>query len=96
MTKDLIDQSLIYKELGLSPIWLANSKKEEVKKKSTINDSPIFFLKRFMLENLNYLLIAPNFDLSNENEFNLFKKISSYLDTLSDDEEQQNNIKQTK
>ena len=55
MTKDLIDQSLIYEELGLSPIWLANSKKEEVKKKSTINDSPIFFLKRFMLENLNYL-----------------------------------------
>ena len=95
MTKDLIDQSLIYEELGLSPIWLANSKKEEVKKKSTINDSPIFFLKRFMLENLNYLLIAPNFDLSNENEFNLFKKISSYLDTLSDNEEQQNNIKQT-
>ena len=25
----------------------------------------------------------------------MFKKISSYLDTLSDDEEQQNNIKQT-
>ena len=95
MTKDLIDQSLIYEELGLSPIWLATSKKEEFKKKLTSNDSPIFFLKRFMLENLNYLLIAPNFDLSNENEFNLFKKISSYLDTLSDDEEQQNNIKQT-
>ena len=95
MTKDLIDQSLIYEELGLSPIWLATSKKEEFKKKLTSNDSPIFFLKRFMLENLNYLLIAPNFDLSNENEFNLFKKISSYLDTLSDNEEQQNNIKQT-
>ena len=94
MTKDLIDQSLIYEELGLSPIWLATSKKEEFKKKLTSNDSPIFFLKRFMLKNLNYLLIAPNFELSKENEFNLFKKISLYLDTLSDDEEQQNNIKQ--
>ena len=49
-----------------------------------------------MLKNLNYLLIAPNFELSKENEFNLFKKISLYLDTLSDDEEQQNNIKQIK
>ena len=95
MTKDLIDQSLIYEELGLSPIWLATSKKEEVKKKLTSNDSVKFFLKKIMIQNFNYLLIAPIFDLSNENEFNLFKKISSYLDTLSDNEEQQNNIKQT-
>ena len=69
--------------------------KDLIDQSLTSNDSVKFFLKKIMIQNLNYLLIAPIFELSNENEFNLFKKISSYLDTLSDDEEQQNNIKQT-
>ncbi|MAS00185.1 MAG: hypothetical protein CMH24_02320 [Nitrosomonadales bacterium] len=95
MTRDLLDNSIIMEELGLSPIWLSASKKEVVKKELASDDLR-FYLKKIVLQNINYLLIAPIYNSSNENELNLFIRICSYLDTLSNNSDQLNDIKQIK
>ena len=84
MNKDVIKESLIYDELGLSPIWLTLPKKVEVKKEQLSTKGHIFNLKKIELDDLNVLFVAPIFNSSDTIELELFKKISAYLDTLSD------------
>ena len=38
MNKDIINESLIYNELGLSPIWVTLSKKDEVESNKLANN----------------------------------------------------------
>jgi len=83
MNKDIIKEPLIYDELGLSPIWLTLPKKVEVKKKQLPTKDYIFNLKKIELDDLNVLFIAPIFNSFDTIELELFKKISTYLDTLS-------------
>ena len=83
MNKDIIKESLIYDELGLSPIWLTLPKKVEVKKKQLPTKEYIFNLKKIELDDLNVLFIAPIFNSFDTIELELFEKISAYLDTLS-------------
>ena len=83
MNKDIIKESLIYDELGLSPIWLTLPKKVEVKKEQLSTKGHIFNLKKIELDDLNVLFVAPIFNSSDTIELELFKKISTYLDTLS-------------
>ena len=83
MNKDIIKEPLIYDELGLSPIWLTLPKKVEVKKKQLPTKEYIFNLKKIELDDLNVLFIAPIFNSFDTIELELFKKISTYLDTLS-------------
>ena len=83
MNKDVIKESLIYDELGLSPIWLTLPKKVEVKKEQLSTKGHIFNLKKIELDDLNVLFVAPIFNSSDTIELELFKKISTYLDTLS-------------
>jgi len=83
MNKDIIKEPLIYDELGLSPIWLTLPKKVEVKKKQLPTKGYIFNLKKIELDDLNVLFIAPIFNSFDTIELELFKKISTYLDTLS-------------
>jgi DNA polymerase III psi subunit len=83
MNKDVIKESLIYDELGLSPIWLTLPKKVEVKKEQLSTKGHIFNLKKIELDDLNVLFVAPIFNSSDTIELELFKKISNYLDTLS-------------
>ena len=47
MTRDLLDNSIIMEELGLSPIWLSASKKE-VAKKELASDDLRFYLKMIL------------------------------------------------
>ena len=83
MNKDIIKEPLIYDELGLSPIWLTLPKKVEVKKEQLSTKGHIFNLKKIELDDLNVLFVAPIFNSSDTIELELFKKISTYLDTLS-------------
>jgi len=83
MKKEIINESLIYDELGISPIWLTLPKKVEVKKEQVSTKGHVFNLKKIELDNLHVLLVAPIFNLSNTVELELFKKISAYFDTLS-------------
>ena len=83
MNKDVIKESLIYDELGLSPIWLTLPKKVEVKKEQLPTKGQILNLKKIELDDLNILFIAPIFNSFDTIELELFKKISTYLDTLS-------------
>ena len=83
MNKGIIKESLIYDELGLSPIWLTLPKKVEVKKEQLPTKGQIFNLKKIELDDLNVLFIAPIFNSFDTIELELFKKISTYLDTLS-------------
>jgi DNA polymerase III psi subunit len=83
MNKDIIKEPLIYDELGLSPIWLTLPKKVEVKKEQLSTKGHIFNLKKIELDDLNVLFVAPIFNSSDTIELELFKKISNYLDTLS-------------
>ncbi len=96
MNEDLVNDSLIYDELGLSPIWLTLSEKEEAKENFVSDNSYVFYLKRIQSHNHNVLFIAPSFNLSDTSEFNLFKKISTYLDTLSDKSNQLSKLKKVK
>jgi DNA polymerase III psi subunit len=84
MNKDIIKESLIYDELGLSPIWVTLPKTVEVKKEQLSTKGNIFNLKKIELDDLNVLFVAPIFNSSDTIELELFKKISAYLDTLSD------------
>jgi len=84
MNKDIINESLIYDELGLSPIWVILSKKDEVESNQLATNLSVFYLKTIKLDNHNILFIAPIFNSSDTIELELFKKISVYLDTLSD------------
>jgi hypothetical protein len=93
MNEDLVNNSLIYDELGLSPVWLTLSEKKEVKESFISDNLHVFYLKRIQLNSHNVLFIAPGFNLSDTSEFNLFKKISTYLDTLSDKSNQLNKPK---
>jgi len=83
MNEDIIKDSLIYDELGLSPIWLTLPKKVEVKKEQLLTKGHTFNLKIIELGDLNVLFVAPIFNSSDTIELELFKKISAYLDTLS-------------
>jgi len=83
MNKDIIKESLIYDELGLSPIWITLPKKVDIKKKQLPTKGHKFNLKKIELDGLIVLLVAPIFNLSDTVELELFKKISAYLDTLS-------------
>ena len=96
MNKDIIEEPLIYDELGLSPIWLTLPKKVEVKKEQLPTKGQIFNLKKIELDDLNVLFIAPIFNSSDTIELELFKKISTYLDTLSNKLRQLQPIKITK
>jgi len=84
MNKDIINESLIYNELGLSPIWVTLPKKDEVESNQLATNLSIFYLKTIKLDDHNILFIAPIFNSSDTIELELFKKISVYLDTLSD------------
>ena len=84
MNKDIINESLIYDELGLSPIWAILPKKDEVESNQLAINLSVFYLKTIKLDNHNILFIAPIFNSSDTIELELFKKISVYLDTLSD------------
>ena len=84
MNKDIINESLIYDELGLSPIWVTLPKKDEVESNQLVTNLSIFYLKTIKLDDHNILFIAPIFNSSDTIELELFKKISVYLDTLSD------------
>ena len=84
MNKDIINESLIYNELGLSPIWVTLPKKDEVESNQLATNLSVFYLKTIKLDNHNILFIAPIFNSSDTIELELFKKISVYLDTLSD------------
>jgi len=84
MNKDIINESLIYDELGLSPIWAILPKKDEVESNQLATNLSVFYLKTIKLDNHNILFIAPIFNSSDTIELELFKKISVYLDTLSD------------
>lgn len=84
MNKDIINESLIYDELGLSPIWVTLPKKDEVESNQLATNLSIFYLKKIKLDDHNILFIAPIFNSSDTIELELFKKISVYLDTLSD------------
>jgi DNA polymerase III psi subunit len=84
MNKDIINESLIYDELGLSPIWAIPPKKDEVESNQLATNLSVFYLKTIKLDNHNILFIAPIFNSSDTIELELFKKISVYLDTLSD------------
>ena len=84
MNKDIINESLIYNELGLSPIWVTLPKKDEVESNQLATNLSVFYLKTIKLDNHNILFIAPIFNSSDTIELELFKKISVYLDSLSD------------
>ena len=96
MNKDIIEEPLIYDELGLSPIWLTLPKKVEVKNDKLPTKKNIFNLKKIELDNLNVLFIAQISNSSDTIELELFKKISTYLDTLSNKLRQLQPIKITK
>ncbi|MDB4040347.1 hypothetical protein N9489_02745 [Methylophilaceae bacterium] len=83
MNKDIINESLIYDELGLNPIWVTLLKKREVKKNQSPTNLAIFYLKKINLDKNIILFVAPIFNSSDAIELKLFKKISNYLDTLS-------------
>ena len=83
MNKDIINESLIYDELGLNPIWVTLLKKREVKKNQSPTNLVIFYLKKINLDKNIILFVAPIFNSSDAIELKLFKKISNYLDTLS-------------
>ena len=93
MNKDIINESLIYDELGLSPIWVTHPKKVEVKNDKLPTKKNIFNLKKIELDNLNVLFIAQISNSSDTIELELFKKISVYLDTLSNKLSQPESIK---
>jgi len=84
MNKEIVHKVLIYKELGLSPIWKSLPKKEEVRREQLPTNLSIVYLKKIKLETRNILFIAPVFNSSEAIELELFKKISVYLDRLSD------------
>ena len=83
MNKEIIKDSLIYDELGLSPIWLTLPKKVESKTEQLSTKELIFNLKKIELDDSKVLFVAPIFNSSDTIEVELFKKISDYLDTLS-------------
>ena len=94
MNKGIIKESLIYDELGLSPIWVTLiQKKLKLKMTNYQLIHLIFNLKKIKLDNLNVLFIAPISNSSDTIELELFKKISVYLDTLSDKLSQPESIK---
>ena len=84
MNKQTLNKSLIYDELGLSPIWVKIEKNKEVKDDKLLDNSSLFYLKKIKLDSHDVAFIAPIFNSSNTSELELFKKISIYLDTLSD------------
>ena len=84
MNKNIIKESLVYDELGLSPIWIPLPKKVEDESAQLPTNSSIFYLKKIKLNDLNVLFIALISHSSDNGELELFKKISVYLDTLSD------------
>jgi hypothetical protein len=45
MNKDIINESLIYDELGLSPIWAILPKKDEVESNQLATNLSVFYLK---------------------------------------------------
>ena len=49
MKKEIINESLIYDELGISPIWLTLPKKAEVKKEQVPTKGHVFNLKKIEL-----------------------------------------------
>jgi hypothetical protein len=84
MNKDKISQSLIYDELGLSPLWiLTKNHTQSISELETSKEASIY-LKRIKSHGHNILFIAPIFDISDDIELELLKKISNYLDTLCD------------
>jgi len=93
MNKDIIKESLIYDELGLSPLWVTLPKKVDVKEGRLPTKENILNVKKIKLGDLNVLFIAPIFNSSDTTELELFKKISTYLDTLSDKSKQREPLK---
>tara|TARA_B100000795_G_scaffold227859_1_gene184336 strand:- start:204 stop:692 length:489 start_codon:yes stop_codon:yes gene_type:complete len=84
MNKDTINESLIYDELGFIPIWKTLPKKSEVQSDQLLTNLSILHLKKIKLEDCNILFIAQIFNSTDTVELELFKKISAYLDTISD------------
>jgi len=95
MNKEIIKESLVYDELGLSPIWVTLPKKVNAESGQLPTNSSIYYLKKIKLNDLNVLFLAPIFNLSDTGELQLFKKISVYLDSLSDKLNQLQLIKRT-
>ena len=84
MSKDKLNESLIYDELDLNPIWKTLPQKEEDKSNQLPTNSSIVYLKNIKLDGHNVSFIAPIFNLSTTKELELFEKISIWLDTFSD------------
>ena len=79
-----INESMVYDELGLSPLWVTLSKESKIEKNELPTNSSLIYLKKIKLEDNNILFIALTSELSETLEIDLFKKISSYLNQLSD------------
>jgi DNA polymerase III psi subunit len=92
VNKDTINQSLIYDELGLSPIWVLGSSKTQTQETTHSSNEILIYLKRIKLQKHNVLFIAPIHSLSDDSELDLLKRISTYLDTLCDKSEEVNEL----
>ncbi len=84
MSEDRISQSLIYDELGLSPLWILTKNHTQAISELETSEEISIYLKRIKSHGHNILFIAPIFDISDGIELELLKKISDYLDTLCD------------
>ena len=79
-----INESMVYDELGLSPLWVTLSKESKIEKNELPTNSSLIYLKKIKLEDNNILFIALTSKSSETLEIDLFKKISAYLNQLSD------------
>ena len=91
MNENIIDESFIYEELGLLPLWIELPKKQLKKNELSTN----LYIKKFVINQNTILLIAQIFNLPNSIELELFQKISMYIDTLSNKLTQPKSIKES-
>jgi len=84
MNKDRISQSLVYDEIGLSPLWMLTKNHTQAISELETSEEISIYLKRIKSHGQNILFIAPIFDISDGIELELLKKISNYLDTVCD------------
>ena len=59
-----INESMVYDELGLSPLWVTLSKESKIEKNELPTNSSLIYLKKIKLEDNNILFIALTSELS--------------------------------
>ena len=96
MNKDRISQSLVYDELGLSPVWILTKNHTQIIKAVEKSEEISIYLKRIKSHGYNILFIAPISNICDGIELELLKKISNYLDTLCDKPEYLKPLEQIK